>query len=487
LSSGGDAHSVRHALLGSGTPAWAVGLQVRRSPKALAWTAALIFSVSAVLSYALISSPDGSGQLVAAAELKGRDPETVEMETGEAAGVQVPGQEGGMGGPLEAPYEPAQSSSGPVPAGTRLDVLTGRVPYGGTIAEALRTHGVSNQMIHEVATAMRPVFDFRHAHPEDFFALIQDDAGELLSFEFRRGRSDIYRVERAADGGLSAHHLQAPLERRVVQLGGVIESSLFESMIELGERSDLVNELADIFAWDFDFSRMTRPGDEFRLVFEKYYDREGFVRYGTILASRYKTATVDMTAIYFEDDEGYGDYFTPEGNSVRRTFLRAPLKYSRISSRYSHSRLHPILKVRRPHHGLDYAAPVGTPVWAVAGGQVTQVGWSGGFGRLVKVRHDNGYVTFYGHLSRFADALRKGDRVEQKQVIGYVGSSGLSTGPHLDYRLNVRGRFVDPLKVNFPTGKPIAVKSRERFLTVRDIRLAELNAARPALILEAAM
>jgi len=223
------------------------------------------------------------------------------------------------------------------------------------------------------------------------------------------------------------------------------------------------------------------------MVFEKYYDREGFVRYGTILASRYKSAAEEMTAIYFKDDEGYADYFTPEGNSVRRTFLRAPLQYSRISSRYSHSRLHPILKVRRPHHGLDYAAPIGTPVWAVAAGRVIHVGWNGGFGRLVKIRHDNGMVSFYGHLARFADGLRKGDRVQQKQVIGYVGSSGLSTGPHLDYRLQVGGRFVDPLKINFPKGEPIPVKSRERFLALRNIRLAELNAARPAVVLEAAM
>jgi murein DD-endopeptidase MepM/ murein hydrolase activator NlpD len=249
----------------------------------------------------------------------------------------------------------------------------------------------------------------------------------------------------------------------------------------------LVNILADIFVWDFDFSSQTRPGDEFRIVYEKYYDREGFVRYGTILAAQYRAESRDMIAVYFEDDSGYGDYFTPAGNSVRRTFLRAPVQYSRISSRYSHSRLHPILKVRRPHHGIDYAAPTGTPTLAVADGEVTFKGVNGGFGRLVKVRHNNGYVSYYGHLSRYGAGLRVGTRVAQKQVVGYVGSSGLATGPHLDYRLKIDGRFVDPLRVKFPKGDPIPVQSAERFQSVLAQRMRELNAAQPALVLQAAM
>ena len=203
--------------------------------------------------------------------------------------------------------------------------------------------------------------------------------------------------------------------------------------------------------------------------------------------AEYQGSNSEFVALLFEDDDGRTDYFTPEGNSLRRTFLRAPVSYTRISSRYSKSRLHPILNVRRPHEGVDYAAPVGTPVWAVADGEVTFMGRSGGFGRLIKVRHNNGYISYYGHLSRYAKTLKVRQRVGQKQVIGFVGSTGLATAPHLDYRLRIGGRFVDPLKVKFPKGSPISGDERLRFDEVKEQRLAELRQASPSLVLEAAM
>ncbi len=223
------------------------------------------------------------------------------------------------------------------------------------------------------------------------------------------------------------------------------------------------------------------------MVFEKFYDREGFVRYGNILAAQYRSGARQFTALYFEDKDGYADYYTPDGNSVRRTFLRAPVNYTRISTRYSKSRLHPILKVRRAHEGIDYAAPTGTPVWAVADGEVVFKGREGGFGRLLKVRHNNGYISYYGHLSAYAQGLQVGSRVQQKQVIGRVGRTGLATGSHLDYRLKLGGRFVDPLKVKFPAGRPVTVIAQPHFAEVRDLRLAELLEVSPALVLEAAM
>ncbi len=365
-------------------------------------------------------------------------------------------------------------------------MITGRVALGGTLARSLAEQGVPQEDIHAIDASMRGVFDFRRARAGDFYALIRDEHGGIRSFEFYRGRRTIYRIE-PQQGELVASKVEAPLVQRVVRLAGVIERSLSESMSALGERSDLVRGFADIFVWDLDFSTQTRPGDEFRLVFEKYYDREGFVEYGRILAAEYRTAHREFVTVYFEDDDGYGDYYTPEGNSVRRTFLRAPVDYTRISSRYSKSRLHPILKVRRPHEGVDYAAPIGTSVWAVADGEVVWVGRNGGFGRLVKVRHNNGYTSYYGHLSRYAKGLAVGRRVRQKEVLGYVGQTGLATGPHLDYRLEKGGRSVDPLKVRFPKGDPIPVKSLSSFDRTKELRLAELREAAPPLVLEAAM
>jgi murein DD-endopeptidase MepM/ murein hydrolase activator NlpD len=346
---------------------------------------------------------------------------------------------------------------------------------------------VSPILVDQVARGLRPVFDFRRARPGDFYALIRDDKGALLSFEHQRGRGEVYRLDRDPAGALVAKKEVAPLERRVLQLGGVVKGSLFESLVDLGERPELVHAFTDIFLWDFDFSTQTRPGDEFRMVFEKYFDKDGFVRYGRVLAAEYRASKRDFVAVWFEDGQGHGDYYTPDGNSVRRAFLKAPVKYSRISSRYTKARLHPILRVRRPHEGVDYAAPVGTPVWSIAKGQVIFAGWSGGYGRLVKVKHTNGYISFYGHLSRYARGLRVGQTVSQKELLGFVGMSGLATGPHLDFRIQKNGRFFDPLSVKLDMGEPISARSFARFNQVKDMRLSELRDAAPQSSLDAAM
>ncbi|MEX2204801.1 MAG: peptidoglycan DD-metalloendopeptidase family protein [Myxococcota bacterium] len=368
-----------------------------------------------------------------------------------------------------------------------LTIATGRVPKRGTLAGALRGAGVDPVLVDQVARGLRPVFDFRRARSGDFYALIRDDSGALLSFEYQRGRGEIYRLDRDPNGGLVAKKELAPLDRRVLQLGGVVKGSLFTSLTELGERPELVHAFTDIFLWDFDFSTQTHPGDEFRLVFEKYFDKDGFVRYGRVLAAEYRSSKKNFVAVWFEDEQGHGDYFTPDGNSVRRAFLKAPVKFSRISSRYTKSRLHPILRTRRPHEGIDYAAPIGTPVWSIANGKVIYAGWSGGFGRLIKVKHTNGYISYYGHLSRYAKGLRVGQSVSQKQLIGYVGKTGLATGPHLDFRIQKNGRFFDPLTVKLDMGEPIAARARSRFNQVMEMRLSELRAAQPEVALEAAM
>jgi len=368
-----------------------------------------------------------------------------------------------------------------------LTIATGRVPKRGTLAGALRGVGVDPVLVDQIARGLRPVFDLRRARAGDFYALIRDDVGALLSFEYQRGRGEVYRLSRDPNGKLVATKEIAPLERRVLQLGGVVSGSLVRSLGELGERPELVYAFTDIFLWDFDFSTQSRPGDEFRMVFEKFFDKDGFVRYGRVLAAEYRGAKRTFVAVWFEDEQGHGDYFTPDGLSVRRAFLKAPVKYSRISSRYSKARLHPILHTRRPHEGVDYAAPVGTPVWSVADGKVLFAGWSGGFGRLIKVKHSNGFISFYGHLSRYAKGLRVGQSVSQKQQIGFVGMTGLATGPHLDFRIQRGGRFFDPLTVKLDSGEPISLRARSRFNQVKDMRLAELREAEPTLALDAAM
>jgi murein DD-endopeptidase MepM/ murein hydrolase activator NlpD len=449
------------------------------------WGSLLTFALSALLTYALIERLARPPGAEAVAPEGGPAPVEVAVPAGEAespapseprgsllaevlASPPVEEEEPAPPKPVEAVTENAEDRS--------VRVVTGRIQRGSTLAGALRKQGVSAQLTDKIARAMRPVFDFRYAHAGDSFALVRNGGGKLLSFEFQQGRRDIYRLRPGEGEDLVATHEEVPLERRVIRLSGKVHRSLFETMVALGEGPDLVHDFADIFAWDIDFSRQTLPGDRFRAVFEKFYDRDGFVRYGKVLAAQYTTGNNTFVAVYFEDDDGYGDYYRPDGSSVRRTFLRAPVRYTRISSRYSKSRFHPVLKVRRPHEGIDYAAPTGTPVWAVADGVVIFRGWSGGFGRLVKIRHPNGYVSYYGHLSRYANGVDKGARVRQKQVVGYVGTTGLTTGPHLDYRLKTNGRFVDPLRVRFPRGQPVYAKNRERFVAARDSLLRELDA-----------
>ena len=276
---------------------------------------------------------------------------------------------------------------------------------------------------------------------------------------------------------------RAGLERKLVRLEGGVGASLSESILRRGGSPRLAREFAEIFAWDIDFATQADPNDAFAVVYERLYDGPESVRTGRILAARYRRDQQELVAIWFEQGAGAGDYYTPTGSSVRRPFLRAPLPYTRISSRYSRSRLHPILQVWRPHPGIDYAAPMGTPIWAVADGEVVYRGWDGPNGRLVKVRHPDGYVSYYSHLSRFARGVRLGVRVRQKGVLGYVGSSGLSTGPHLDYRLAQNGRFLDPTRMPYPRGPAIEPASMPLFHDRAARGIAVLDGVSPPAIL----
>jgi murein DD-endopeptidase MepM/ murein hydrolase activator NlpD len=222
-----------------------------------------------------------------------------------------------------------------------------------------------------------------------------------------------------------------------------------------------VLQFADIFAWTVDFLTECRRGDRFRLL----YVQETGNGATDVLAAAYAQRDTTHIGLSLPREDGGTDYYTPTGTNLRKAFLRSPLNYRRISSRFSYSRYHPILKIRRPHLGVDYAAPTGTPVVSVADGKVSFAGWKGGYGRYVKIKHTGGCYTAYGHLSRFARGVRKGARVSQGQVIGYVGSTGLSTGPHLDYRVQMQGRYVDPLRMDVPPAPPVDPDRMPEFRT----------------------
>jgi murein DD-endopeptidase MepM/ murein hydrolase activator NlpD len=317
--------------------------------------------------------------------------------------------------------------------------------------------------------------DFRRLQPGDSLEFHRDATGTVTRVIYRQSPVDIVEAWRDGETWTAARR-EVPVEQKVVLVAGTLTGSLFESMEALGEGAQLVLDFAEIFAWDFDFASDSQPGDRFRMLVEKVFTGDQFVKYGRILVAEYESEGQVHTGIYFRDRDG-GGYYTPAGESLRRAFLRSPLEFTRISSGYSRGRRHPILGGVRPHLAIDYAAPQGTPVWAVADGTVEFAGWKGGNGRTVTIRHRRNFKTMYNHLSRFGKGIRAGARIKQRQVIGYVGSTGLSTGPHLDYRVIKDGRFVNPLRETFLPGKPISPSARQAFAAARDALLAQLRTA----------
>jgi murein DD-endopeptidase MepM/ murein hydrolase activator NlpD len=328
----------------------------------------------------------------------------------------------------------------------------------------------------QIVHAFRSHLDFRRLKPGDDVELHYDPAGAVRKVVYRQSPVEIVEAWRAGEGW-TAGRLDVPVDRRVATVAGRLEGSLFESMESLGEQAQLVLDFAEIFAWDFDFAQDSQPGDRFRMLVEKVYTGDQFVRYGRILVAEYEEVGGKVhTGIYFRDGAESG-YYTPAGESLRRAFLKSPLEFTRISSRFSYARRHPILGGVRPHLAVDYAAPQGTPVFAVADGVVESAGWLGGNGNTVTLRHRSSFKTMYNHLSGFARGIRAGALVRQRQLIGFVGSTGLATGPHLDYRVIKDGRFVNPLKQVFLPGKPISSAARQEFVEARDSRIRQLREA----------
>lgn len=253
-------------------------------------------------------------------------------------------------------------------------------------------------------------------------------------------------IEKLADGTATVTVNIYEHDMMNVVVRGTIENNLFEAMYKAGEDAELAANLASIFEWEIDFFKDLRPGDRFVVLVEKKFIKDKYAGYGKILAADFYNQGKLKRAVYYNDGGKNKGYYNEKGEGLERGFLRVPLNYSRISSRYSTSRLHPVLGYHRPHYGVDYAAPTGTPVKATASGVVKIKSRTKGNGNYIALRHPNGYETFYLHLNGFNRAIRQGSHVEQGQIIGYVGSTGYSTGPHLDYRIRKNGKWLNPLK-----------------------------------------
>jgi murein DD-endopeptidase MepM/ murein hydrolase activator NlpD len=287
--------------------------------------------------------------------------------------------------------------------------------------------------------------------------------GELVGLERKLSDSETLKVTRDANG-FSSDVLENPLEIHTRTASATIESSLFQAAADASLDDRVAFELAEIFQYDIDFVLDIQQGDRFTVVYEEIFQDGEPLRTGNILAAKFINEGREYRAVRYTDAQHHADYFAPDGRSLRKAFIRAPVQFSRISSRFNPSRRHPVLNTIRAHRGVDYAAPVGTPVRAAGDGRVRFAGRQGGYGNVIELEHGSGVVTVYGHLSRFASRMHRGQRVDLGQVIGYVGRTGLATGPHLHYEYRVRGVHKNPQTVALPDAEPIAATERDRFL-----------------------
>ena len=335
------------------------------------------------------------------------------------------------------------------------DWETVTVKSGDTLASIFSGKGISSSTTHQIATLNEQTRKLRYIQPGDEIRLLLDDKRELRQMKYIPDITRTLLIQRGEDRSFTSQVINYKLDAYPVYREGVIDTSLFEAAANADIPEDVIMDLVAIFGWDIDFALDIRRGDRFGIVYEELYKDDVKIRNGRILSAEFVNDGKTYQAVYYTDPSGESDYYAPDGKSMRKAFLRSPVKFSRISSRFSNKRWHPVLSKWRSHKGVDYAAARGTPVRASGDGKIIFAGNKGGYGRLVVIRHGGRYTTAYGHLHRYAKGARNGKKVKQGQIIGYVGSSGLATGPHLHYEFRVNGKHIDPLSHKLPTAMPL--------------------------------
>ena len=337
------------------------------------------------------------------------------------------------------------------------------IQRGTTLSDILFAYDFSTADIHKLRQDVKPVYDLAKIRAGNKFRVFTLEDGKVQSLEYNIDNGKYLTIQKDQDS-YKAEIKEFEYELKLKIIWGKIEDNLIFAINEQGEKANLAISLAEIFAWDIDFNADIRKGDSFKVLFEKKYLDGQFVGYRNVIAAEFSNLGKTFQAFrYTYPDTEKSDYFDFEGNSLRKEFLISPVNFTRISSRFSFNRLHPVRKVYRPHMGVDYAATPGTPVQATADGTVTFAGWNSASGRMVRIKHKKGYETMYLHLSRFASGIRNGKQVNGGQTIGYVGSSGESTGPHLDYRIKHHGKYINPLSARFDPLDPLRVEFKEGF------------------------
>jgi murein DD-endopeptidase MepM/ murein hydrolase activator NlpD len=380
-----------------------------------------------------------------------------------AADADTPsGQPATPTAPAQTAVEPvaaAPVAAGPGVAGRWIER---EIRSGDSLARIFKELGLSANLLHRIVNSGDQAASLADIRPGETLRARLTAEDELAELVLERSPISSLRILRGEDG-FRAEQLERDVEERIAEISGTIEASLYTSALEAGLSDRLIMELANIFGWDIDFALEIRSGDAFRVVYEEEYLDGEKLGDGPILAAEFVNRGRVIRAIRYEREDGQADYYTPDGKSMRKAFLRAPVDFRRISSRFQRERYHPILGKRRPHRGVDYAAATGTPIRAAGDGKVIHVGTKGGYGKTVMIQHGQQYTTLYGHLNGYRGGIKTGARVKQGQIIGYVGMTGLATGPHLHYEFRVNGVHRNPLTVKLPEAEPIAPQYREDF------------------------
>lgn len=383
--------------------------------------------------------------------------------------------------PLAPEHTAVQPSDQPAVARPDESWLSITVRRGDSLAAIFKRHDIPARELHQIMQLGRITRNLNALHPGDTVRFKLDEQQRIQQMVFDVTRLKSLQISRQADDQFAAQMIEHELDRRLTQSSGVIETSLYEAGKNAGLDDGLIMQMTAIFGWDIDFVLDIRRGDHFTLIYEEQYLDGEKVQDGPIIAAEFVNQGRQVHAIRYTDQGGRSDYYSPEGYSMRKAFLRTPVDFRRISSRFG-KRHHPVLNRMRMHKGVDYAARSGTPIQAAGEGKIVYRGWKGGYGRVIILQHGGRYSTLYAHMSGFKGGLRVGSRVKQGQTIGFVGSSGRATGPHLHYEFRVNGAHRDPLTVKLPEAEPIKPAYKTDFKQLAQRRLAQLDAARPAML-----
>jgi murein DD-endopeptidase MepM/ murein hydrolase activator NlpD len=349
------------------------------------------------------------------------------------------------------------------------------IPPKSTLNSVLQELEVSAQVIHQIVEAAKPVSNLGRLNSGTRFQLTYSPGSEddLTGIRFRFSAVEMLDVKKVNDAWV-AEKITEVVDTKIMTFSGLVTSSLWESAVQAKMDPNLISDLAEVFAWQVDFSREVRANDRWRIAVEQKLVKGKPIGWGSIVAAEYENAGQKYSAVLFKVNDQERGYYGLDGASLRRMFLKSPIRYGRISSRFTTKRFHPVLQYNRPHLGVDYAAPVGTPIRAVGEGTIELAGNRGGAGNMIKLRHNSMYSTAYKHLSGFARGVRSGARVQQGQIIGYVGNTGLSTGPHLHFEFFQGGKYVDPLGRKFPSSDPVPAQLMTQFKSEAELQMASL-------------